>query len=314
MKKIKLGISSCLLGAPVRHDGGHKRHGYTVNTLAEFFEFVPFCPEVLAGLGTPRPTIRLVGSNQSVRVVEVKNHDVDVTDRLIETSAAIIEQAVGLAGYILKKDSPSCGLERVRVYDHNGVPNKNGQGVFAKTLMKAFPNMPLEEEGRLMDPVLRENFLERVYVYARWLELSSKRISTKALVEFHTQHKFLLLAHDEVIYRELGPLVAAARPDNLEATAEQYIAKLMSALKKTATRKRHTNVLMHLSGYLKSVLSADQKTELGEVLDKYRNGIVPLVVPLTLLKHYFRQTPSPYVEMQRYIDPYPEALMLRNSL
>lgn len=312
--KIKLGISSCLLGQSVRHDGGHKRHSYTVNTLSGYFEFVSFCPEVMSGLGTPRPTIRLVDQQDAIRLVEVKNRNVDVTDKLLETSSLITEQAFGLAGYIVKKDSPSCGMERVRVYDQNDVPRRTGQGVFAYTLMKAYPNMPVEEEGRLMDAVLRENFLQRVYVYDRWLKAAKQGMTANGLVEFHTQHKFILLAHDEAVYRELGPIVAKAGSNDMETLAEAYISKFMSALKKPATRKRHTNVLMHVSGFLKKRLTPDEKTELNEILDQYRSGIVPLVVPLTLLKHHFRRFPNSYIKTQRYIDPYPEALMLRNSV
>ncbi len=314
MNKPKLGISSCLLGEPVRHDGGHKRHAYTVNTLGQFFEFVPFCPEALAGLGIPRPTIRLVKAGSATRAVEVKNQQIDVTERLLATSALIVEQAHGLAGYILKKDSPSCGMARVRIYDAHGVPQRVGQGLFAQTLEKTYPNLPVEEEGRLTDPALRENFLERVYVYQRWLNMTQRGLTIQGLIHFHTQHKFLLLAHDEQAHRQLGQLVASASEPHLLTLGNEYIATLMNTLKKLATRKRHTNVLLHLSGYLRKKLSTDEKTELREVTDKYRCGIVPLVVPLTLLKHHFRQFPTPYIDMQHYIDPYPETLMLRNHL
>ncbi|MGV6817231.1 MAG: YbgA family protein [Thiotrichales bacterium] len=313
-EKIKLGISSCLLGECVRHDGGHKRHAYSVNTLSEFFEFEPFCPEVAAGLGTPRPTIHLKNKGREVRVVAVKDEGVDLTDKLLQTSALIVEQAAGLAGYILKKDSPSCGMERVRVYDHNNFPHRVGQGIFAETLIKAYPQLPVEEEGRLMDPVLRENFVERVYVYHRWLALTRSEMTVNKLIQFHTQHKFTLLAHNEAVYRQLGKLVADSGNRNIDGVSADYIAQLMAALKNPATRKRHTNVLMHASGYLKTALSHDEKNELGEVLNKYRSGIVPLIVPLTLLKHHFRRAPNPYIQMQRYIDPYPEELMLRNNL
>ncbi len=314
MNAIKIGISSCLLGHKVRHDGGHKRNAYAVNTLAKYFEFKPFCPEIAIGLGVPRPTLRLVKADAEVRLVGVRDPRLDVTGDMLQGADQVIQQLDDLSGYILKKDSPSCGMERVRVYNGKGQPERNGRGLFASKLLEARPNLPVEEEGRLMDPVLRENFIERVFVFYRWQQVLREDLTVRGLMDFHSQHKFNLLAHSENAYRELGPLVASASPENLDASSERYIEKLMQALRQLATRKRHTNVLMHVMGYLKKVLTSDEKQELREILDNYRHGQVPLIVPITLLRHHLRRAPDPYIEKQYYLDPYPEELMLRNNL
>lgn len=311
---IRIGISSCLLGQEVRYDGGHKRNVYVLENLSRYFEFVPYCPEVAIGMGVPRPPIRLVRREDGVHAVGIEDPTIDKTDELRDYAFEVSGQLGDIAGYILKKDSPSCGMERVRVFDRNNVPAKTGSGIYASTLMECLPNLPFEEEGRLMDPVLRENFIERVFVYYRWLQLNKAGLTPAGLVEFHSSHKFNLLAHDEPAYRRLGRLVADAGKEQLHRLAQEYIDILMQALKKPATRKRHTNVLMHVMGYLKSSLDGDDKQELLDVLDKYRHGQVPLIVPITLLKHHLRKNPHPYIEQQYYMNPYPEELMLRNSL
>jgi uncharacterized protein YbgA (DUF1722 family)/uncharacterized protein YbbK (DUF523 family) len=314
MSKIEIGISSCLLGQEVRHDGGHKRNAWILNTLSSYFDFRPLCPELAIGMGVPRPTIRLIKQDNVIRLVGSKDTNLDVTDEMNRFSDQAVSGLDDLSGYILKKDSPSCGMERVRIYNEKGIPEKNGSGLFAARLMEAHPNLPIEEEGRLMDPVLRENFIERVFVYYRWQKLLHNGLTVKDLMEFHASHKFNLLAHNESIYRELGPLVAQATPENLETIVEQYINMLMKGMKKPATRKRHTNVLMHVMGFLKNALSSDDKQELLDILEQYRLGRVPLIVPITLLRHHLRREPHPYIEKQYYMKPYPEELMLRNSL
>ena len=311
---IRIGVSSCLLGQKVRFDGGHKRNVFMLNNLSSYFEFVPYCPEVAIGMGVPRPPIRLVRREDGVHAVGIQDPTMDKTDALRDYAFEVSGQLQAVSGYILKKDSPSCGMERVRVFDHNNVPAKTGSGIYAETLMQCHPDLPFEEEGRLMDPVLRENFIERVFIYYRWQQLLRDGLSPSALVEFHSRHKFNVLAHDEPAYRRLGRLVADAGKEHLHSLASSYIDILMQALKKPATRKRHTNVLMHVMGYLKESLDGDDKQELLDVLDKYRQGRVPLIVPITLLKHHLRRNPHPYIEQQYYMHPYPEELMLRNSL
>ena len=312
--QIRVGVSSCLLGQEVRYDGGHKRNAYMLNNLSGYFEFVPYCPEVAIGMGVPRPPIRLVRREDGVHAVGIDDPAMDKTEALRDYAFEVAGQLGDIAGYILKKDSPSCGMARVRVFDHNNVPAKVGSGIYAATLMECLPNLPVEEEGRLMDPVLRENFIERVFIYYRWQQLQCDGLTPAALVEFHSRHKFNLLAHDEQAYRRLGRLVADAGKEHLHSLANSYVDILMQALKKPASRKRHTNVLMHVMGYLKDYLDGDDKQELLEVLDNYRQGRVPLIVPITLLKHHLRKHPQPYIDQQYYMNPYPEELMLRNSL
>ena len=298
----------------MRYDGGHKRNVYITGTLSQYFEFRPICPEMAIGLGVPRPTIRLVDEGSGIRVLGVKDSTLDVTDNLRTFSQEACGKLGNLSGYILKKDSPSCGMERVRVYNSKDMAEKRGRGVFADTLIQTWPNLPVEEEGRLMDPVLRENFIERVFIFYRWQQLINNGLTAKKLIEFHTQHKFNLLAHDETTYRQLGRMVAELNKDNLQAIANNYVDLLMSGLKKPATRKRHTNVLMHVMGFFKGQLSGDDKQEMLELLESYRNGQLPLVVPITMMKHHLRRYPHPYIEQQFYMNPYPEELMLRNSL
>ena len=314
MKKITLGISSCLLGNEVRHDGGHKRNLYVMNTLSEYFNFRTHCPEVAIGMGTPRPTIRLSRAADGLRLVGSSDSDIDVTDQMIQWSEQSVAGMHDLSGYILKSNSPTCGMERVRVYDGNGVPAREGTGLFAAALMKAMPWLPVEEEGRLNDSMLRENFIERVFVYYRWQQLINGGFTVSQLMEFHQRHKSILLAHDEVEYRKLGPLIASANKTNLDVVANEYLLRAMACLKAKASRKRHTNVLMHVMGYLKTKISGDDKQELIEVMDKYRLGQVPLIVPITLMKHHLRRYPDDYINRQYYMDPYPEELMLRNSV
>lgn len=314
MSKIQIGISSCLLGQEVRHDGGHKRNGYVLNTLSNYFEFRPLCPEMAIGMGVPRPPVRLAKNHGEIRLVGSRDSSLDVTEAMNRFASQAVNNLDDISGYILKKDSPSCGMTRVRIYNEKGHPEKKGSGLFASHLLEAHPCLPVEEEGRLMDPVLRENFLERVFVYYRWQKLRAEGLSVRGLMDFHACHKFNLLAHNESIYRELGPLVATANTDNQDEIAEQYLKLLMQGMKKPATRKRHTNVLMHVMGFLKDVLSSDDKQELLDILDQYRQGLVPLIVPITLLKHHLRKAPQPYIERQFYMNPYPEELMLRNNL
>lgn len=311
--QINLGISSCLLGNEVRYDGGHKRNAYILNSLSDYFQFQPFCPEAAIGMGIPRPPIRLVQLDDGIHALGIQDPRMDKTAELTTYAFETLPQINLLSGFIFKKDSPSCGMQRVKVFDRNSVPAKTGQGIFAAVLMQALPNLPVEEEGRLMDPVLRENFIERVFIYYRWQQMQNDLTPGK-LVEFHARHKFNVLAHDEVSYRRLGRLVADAGSEKFSHVCQSYLDILMSALKKPASKKQHTNVLMHVMGYIKSHLDSDDKKELLEILEAYRLGQLPLIVPITLLKHYLRRFPQPYIEQQYYMNPYPEELMLRNSL
>ena len=312
--RIRIGISSCLLGQEVRYDGGHKHNGYITESLGQFFEFVPFCPEVAIGLGVPRPPIRLVRQGTAVTARGIKDPELDVTEPLQAYAGKVVGKLHGVSGYILKKNSPSCGMERVKVYSAKGMPVASSAGIYAGALMAQLPQLPFEEEGRLMDPVLRENFVERVFVYHRWQELTRGRLTARGLVDLHTRHKFVVLAHDEKAYRALGRLVAGAGRGGIGELGQRYIEQLMQALRKPATRTRHANVLQHITGFFKKQLTADDKRELQGLIDSYRRGRVPLVVPITLIRHYLRRFPDDYLAGQYYLAPHPDELMLRNQI
>ncbi len=313
---IRVGISSCLLGEEVRFDKGHKRDSFITGTLGEYFEFIPVCPEMGIGLGAPREPIRLVGDPERPRAVGVRTADLDVTDALEDFGRQTAQdlRQTGISGYILKRASPSCGMERVKVYSPKGMPAKTGVGIYARMLMEDKPLLPVEEEGRLGDPVLRENFIQRVFIYHRWQQIVADGLTASRLVDFHTRHKLIVMAHSQASFKRLGQLVANAGKRKRETLGDEYVTELMSTLKRRATRKSHSNVLMHLMGFLKRVIDPEDKAELVETIHAYRVGQVPLVVPLILLKHHFRRHPDPYVMGQYYLEPHPKELMLRNVL
>jgi len=312
---IRVGISACLLGEKVRYDGGHKRDNYLVETFGRYVEWVPVCPEVEMGLGTPRDTLRLVRIGNDVHMVMPKT-GADHTDAMCAYAARRVRELDGedLRGYVLKKDSPSCGMERVRVFDAHGVPAKSGRGLFADALLQHFPHLPVEEEGRLTDPRLRENFIERVFAYVRLRSLFSGHWKVGDLVVFHTAHKLLLMAHSPHAYQSLGRLVAEAKSVPRAELRQRYESDFMGALREMATTKRHTNVLQHMAGYFSKQLDSDSRPELQALLHDYRAGLVPLVVPLTLIRHYVRKYDVTYLRGQVYLEPHPKELMLRNHV
>jgi uncharacterized protein YbgA (DUF1722 family)/uncharacterized protein YbbK (DUF523 family) len=312
---IRIGISACLLGEKVRFDGGHKHDRYLTQTLGQYFEWVPVCPEVELGLGTPRETMRLEQAEGGVRLVMPKSGR-DLTDPMCVYATTRVEQLEreNLGGYILKSDSPSCGLMRVRVYGPAGMPSRNGQGLYAKALSERFPYLPIEEEGRLCDPRLRENWIERVFAYRRLLLLWNSRWTLQSLVAFHTAHKLVILAHSPKAFQELGRLVAGAKGIPRPELRQRYHDEFMSTLGILATRGRHANVLQHMAGYFKKQLDEDSRRELSGLIDDYRTGEVPLVVPLTLIKHYVRRFNVTYLADQVYLNPHPKELALRNHV
>jgi uncharacterized protein YbgA (DUF1722 family)/uncharacterized protein YbbK (DUF523 family) len=311
--KIRLGISACLLGQNVRYDGGHKLDRYLTDTLGQYVEYVPVCPEVECGLGVPREAMRLVGDPQSPRLVTVRTGQ-DLTGRMLTWARGRVRELEkeGLCGFIFKSDSPSSGMERVKVYNEKGMPEKAGIGMFAKTFMDRFPLMPVEEEGRLHDPKLRENFIESIFTLRRWRELVEGKKSLGTLVAFHTQHKLLVLSHSEKHYRAMGKVVAEGKKLPLNEVYAKYETLLLEALKLKTTLKKNVNVLQHMMGYFKEKLSRDEKQELLEILDEYRKGYIPLVVPITLINHYVRKYREDYLRQQVYLNPHPIALQLRN--
>jgi uncharacterized protein YbgA (DUF1722 family)/uncharacterized protein YbbK (DUF523 family) len=311
--QIIIGISSCLLGEEVRFDTGHKHNSYITKTLGQYFTFRSFCPEMAIGLGTPRETLRLVLQEDGVHCVGNKTKTLDVTQRMITNAQEQASWQRELCGYILKKDSPSCGMERVRVY-RGEMPERNGIGLYAQVLMENFPNLPVEEEGRLGDPVLRENFIKRVFVFRHWKDLLAEGLTAHRLMDFHAQYKFILMSHDQNLARALGRRLAEASGEPLVETAQWYFADLMAIMKIRATRKNHVNVLQHLQGFLKNEIDSEDKQELTETIDNYRLGQLPLIVPITLLRHHFRRHPHDFVAKTRYLEPHPAELMLLNSL
>lgn len=312
---IAVGVSSCLLGARVRYDGGHKRDDFVTDLLGRYFTWSAVCPELELGLGAPRETLRLEGDPAAPRMIGNQS-GADLTADMHRWAAARLNRPDlrGLRGYIFKKDSPSCGLERVKVYREKGMPERKGRGLFAADLTAAYPMLPVEEEGRLHDSVLRENFVERVFAYDRWLRLRDERLTAKRLLDFHTSEKLAVMAHSPVAYRELGRLVAGAGKAAPAALADAYGERWMAALRVRATRGKHANVLQHAQGYFKREIDEADKQELNDVIESYRLGRVPLAVPLTLIKHHLRRHPHPWLLAQRYFNPYPEELALRNDV
>jgi uncharacterized protein YbgA (DUF1722 family)/uncharacterized protein YbbK (DUF523 family) len=310
--RIRLGVSACLLGAGVRYDGGHKRDAFLTDVLDPHVEWVAVCPEVEIGLGVPRPTLRLTGSPKAPRLVQEAGGQ-DLTARMHAYAGPRVSELerLELDGYVLKRASPSCGLFRVRVYREPGAPGADGRGLFAAALVERMPMLPVEEEGRLTDPALRENFIERVFAMARWRAFRAGRPRARDLVAFHAAQKYAVLAHSPAHYTRLGRLVAASgRAPRLA----EYGRLLMEALAVPATRGRHANVLQHLAGYFKRTLSTDERAELAEVVDEYRRGLVPLIVPVTLVRHHVRRLGVAYLADQVYLSPHPKELMLRNHV
>ncbi|MBV6469045.1 MAG: hypothetical protein NBKEAIPA_00928 [Nitrospirae bacterium] len=312
---LRLGISRCLLGEGVRFDGGHKRDAFLTDLLGRYVEWVPVCPEVEAGLGTPREAMRLVGDPDGPRLMTIKSgQDHTPAIEAMAKSRLLELDRLDLSGYVFKKDSPSCGIERVRLYNKHGMPNRKGVGLFAMAFMKRFPLTPVEEEGRLCDPILRENFIERVFCYRRWRDLVQGGATRQAVVRFHTIHKYLLLAHSVRHYQTLGRLVAQANQHRPHELASRYGELFMQALAVKATVRKHVNVLQHILGHFKDRLTVQEKQELLGVIADYHQGLTPLIVPLTLIKHYVQVFDVEYVHDQVYLNPHPKELMLRNHV
>lgn len=312
-EKILVGVSSCLVGEKVRFDGGHKQNRYLLDTLGHYFRFRPFCPEMAIGLGVPRETIRLVELDGRTQAVGNKTEELNVTEALIQSAHDQKPWHEQIYGYIVKKDSPSCGMERVRVY-RGDQPQRTGAGLYTATMMHNFPSLPVEEEGRLGDPVLREGFVKRIFIYKRWRDMVDKGLGWAALTEFHARHKLILFSHNQDLARKLGRELSAANDQDIEEYAPVYLTQMMAILKISAKRSNHVNVLEHIRGYLKRDLDKDDKQELTESIENYRLGLLPLIVPITLLRHHFRKNPDPYIERSYYMQPHPDELMLLNSL
>ena len=315
MEKIKLGISTCLLGENVRYDGGHKLDRFLTETLGQYVEYVPVCPEVECGLGVPRESMHLEGDPDSPRLVTTRTKQ-DMTDRMVKWARKRVSELEkeDLCGFIFKSDSPSSGMERVRVYNEKGMPVKKGIGMFARIFMEHFPLIPVEDEGRLHDPKIRENFIERIFTLKRWRETLVKKENRGNLVDFHTRHKLLILSHSPKYYQVMGNLVARVKELSLRELYKQYQTLFMESLQLKTTPKKNANVLQHMMGYFREQLSSDEKQELLEVIDHYRQEYVLLIVPITLIQHYVRKYHQPYIQQQVYLNPHPLELQLRNHV
>ena len=315
MKKIRLGISSCLLGENVRYNGGHKLDRFLRDTLGQYVDFVPVCPEAECGLGIPREAMRLVGDPEKPRL-KTRKTLVDHTDRMQKWAAERLRELEkeDLRGFVFKSRSPSSGMTGVKVYDETGTRIRKGSGLFARAFMDRFPTLPVEDEDRLDDTGLRENFIERLFTYDRWRKMESSGRTVGRLIEFHTRHKLLILSHSRKTLKELDALTARSGKMPSGELYGRYIETLMEGLKLQATVKKNTDVLMHIMGYFKKVLGGDEKKELLEIIERYRTGIAPLVVPVTLLNHYVRKYRPEYLPGQYYLDPHPGELMLRNHV
>ena len=315
MEKIKLGISSCLLGNPVRYDGGHKLDPFLTDTLGAYVEWVPVCPEVESGLPVPREAMHLVGDPEAPRLVTIRSN-VDHTSRMLQWANKKIKVLANenLWGFVFKSRSPSSAMRGVKIYSREGKPVVTGSGLFAKAFQDRFKLLPVEDEGRLRDPALRENFIERVFTFKRWREFTSLDKTVRGLVSFHTSHKLLIMAHSPRHYSALGKLVADPKKYRREELFEQYFITLMEGLRLLATVKKNTNVLQHMAGYFKQQLSSDEKQELRDVIEHYHRERVPLIVPITLLQHYVRKYDMEYLKKQVYLNPHPVELMLRNHV
>ncbi len=314
-EKIKLGISACLIGKPVRWNGGHARDRYLTDILGQYIEYVPVCPEVECGLGVPRETMRLEGDPDNPNLVTSKTN-VDHTQKMVEWARKKLEELKkeNLCGFIFKKNSPSSGLFRVSVRNIKGMPEKKGQGIFARIFTERFPLVPVEEDGRLHDSKLRETFIEQIFTLMRWRKMLSPQKSLGNLVDFHARHKLLMMSHSPSHLKMMGKLVAGGKELPIEELFAQYEDLLVAALRRKTTIKKNINVLHHIMGYFKKQLSSDEKQEINEIIQKYREENVPLIVPVTLLNHYVRKFKQPYLTQQMYLNPHPIKLKLRNQV
>ena len=315
MEKIKLGISTCLLGENVRYDGGHKLDRFLKDTLGQYVEYVPVCPEVECGLPIPREAMHLEGNPDSPRLVTTRTKK-DMTDSMVQWARkrVIDLEKEDLCGFIFKSDSPSSGMERVKVYNEKGMPVKKGVGMFARIFMEHFPLLPVEDEGRLHDPKLRDNFIERIFALKRWREVLGRKESRGNVVDFHARHKLLILSHSPKHYQTMGKLVAKAKDLPLKELYQKYQTLLMESLYSKTSPRKNANVLQHMMGYFKELLSSDEKQELLEVIENYRKEYIPLIVPITLINHYVRKYDQPYLKQQVYLNPHPLELQLRNHV
>lgn len=312
---VHVGLSACLAGREVRYNGGHSQSKFCVETLSKHFQFKLFCPEVAAGFSIPRPTMRLIGNPKKPTLTFSDKPTENLTKQLNDAIVPALANFDHLDGYIVMKNSPSCGLERVKVYQENGHPHtQRRQGLFTEQLQKKYPLLPIEEDGRLNDPRLRENFILRVYAHHNFRHEVLADLSMHHLIQFHSRYKYLLMAHHQGAYRALGKMLADIGDESIEQLAKRYFYQFMQGLAKPASVKNNANALSHILGYLKNSVSGQARQHLAMTIERYRCYKLPLITPLTLLAHYIEQHGSDYIRNQRYFDPYPDSLGLRNRV
>ena len=300
MERPRVGVSSCLLGSPVRFNGGHKRFRFLTDELDPYVDWVPYCPEVEIGLGTPREPIRLTVDGRLVNRSGTADHTALMT-------ALPLPRAVD--GYVFKAKSPSCGVWGIPRYRSDGeASGAVGSGLYAERVMASFPLLAVEDEGRLNDAGLREAFVERVFAAARLRSLLARAWEPRDLVEFHARHKLQLLAHDPARYRSLGRVAAAA------GSVADYGELFLAALAGRATRGRNANALLHAYSRIGRALAAPRRSDLVARIDAYRSGEVPLSVPVALLAHYASGGDLPWLAEQTFLAPFPAELRLRHGV
>lgn len=315
MNKIPLGVSQCLLGDQVRYDGGHKRNRFLTDVLSQYVEYRPVCPEVAIGLGIPRKPIRLVATDGDTRVRGIDNPELDLTEALSAHAEVVAGQLGDICGYVFMQNSPSCGVFGMKRYGVNGFPlDSNGRGAYAKRLMELMPLLPVEEAGRLNDAGLRDNFIARVFAYHDWKTQVEPEPTAKKLIDFYSRYKYQVMAHHVPSYFTIGKYLSNLSTKDIQTSCAEFFSLFMTALAHHAGRKGNTNAMMHLRGYLKLLLQPHEKQELSQLINSYKNGLVPLVVPLTLLKHHLMKVDNPYLKSQTFWSPHPENLGLRNHI
>jgi uncharacterized protein YbgA (DUF1722 family)/uncharacterized protein YbbK (DUF523 family) len=310
-QKLKIGISACLLGDKVRFDGGHKALHFANKTLSNYVDYQSVCPEVGIGMSIPRKPIRLIDHEDQIKLVATRDSSIDYTEVMHTFANQKMKSCNQLDGFIVTAKSPSCGMERLKVYDYEGnVQHRKGVGLFTQTLIATYPNLPVEEDGRLNDAPLRENFIERIFAFNNWRTQVAPSNEIKNLIKFHSNHKYQIMSHSYQGYKKLGQLVANQANLDFDEIKELYIADFMQIMKSVASRKRHSNVLQHVQGYFKKQLTTEDKAELTKLIVDYRTGLVPLLSPVTLIKHYLKKYPNDYLSQQTYFNPYPLSMGL----
>ncbi len=313
-QKIKIGVSACLMGEEVRYNGGHCQNHFLKDTVSQYATFVSTCPEAAIGMGVPREAVRLeYDQDENTRMLAPKSGK-DFTEKMeayAKDWSCMVDE-LDLDGFVFKKNSPSCGVFRVKIYKNDHPAERRGTGLFAKAIMERYPELPVEEDGRLSDPVLRESFMVRVFAFKRVKSLFHKSWTRKDVIEFHSREKLLLLAHSPRSYRELGQLVGNIADYSREEFQITYLKTFMEAVNTRASKGRHQNALSHMAGYLTKRLTSEGRRELKETIDSFRNGIVPLIVPITLISHMLRRYDETYLLKQSYLSPHPHQMALRN--